>query len=79
MADVTTINLRGLDPEFVKDAKVRAIELGMTLKDYVVKAVTDECRGAVSLRKRGQTKTQDTAASAEAGAAEANGGTDEHS
>jgi hypothetical protein len=35
----TTINLRDLPEDFVKRAKVQAVQEGMTLKDFVIKAV----------------------------------------
>lgn len=35
----TTINLRDLPEDFVKRAKIQAVQEGMTLKDFVIKAV----------------------------------------
>ena len=37
--DTKTINLRDLPEEFVRRAKVQAAMGGMTLKDFVIKAV----------------------------------------
>jgi predicted HicB family RNase H-like nuclease len=37
--DTKTINLRDLPEEFVRRAKVQAAMSGMTLKDFVIKAV----------------------------------------
>ena len=45
--DTKTINLRDLPEDFVRQAKSRAALSGMTLKDFVVKAVENAMRDEI--------------------------------
>ena len=56
--DTKTINLRDLPEEFVRRAKVQAAMSGMTLKDFVIKAVEKAMQDALPASSKQKRKKQ---------------------
>jgi hypothetical protein len=56
--DTKTINLRDLPEEFVRRAKVQAAMNGMTLKDFVIKAVEKAMQDALPASSKQKRKKQ---------------------
>jgi hypothetical protein len=56
--DTKTINLRDLPEEFVRRAKVQAAMSGMTLKDFVIKAVEKAMQDALPASSKQRKKKQ---------------------
>jgi hypothetical protein len=56
--DTKTINLRDLPEEFVRRAKVQAAMSGMTLKDFVIKAVEKAIQEGVPASSKQRKKKQ---------------------
>jgi hypothetical protein len=54
--DTKTINLRDLPEEFVRRAKVQAAMSGMTLKDFVIKAVERAMQEGLPADSKGDSK-----------------------